>query len=592
MKKYLLFGVFIILVQFVVAQDFEVEKAQVDIYINKEGFFDVEERYDLVFTQNKHGIYRNIQLVYDLENEHGEHEKRRIKISKIKIPNHKFSTESLLQKFSKDLEIKIGDPNKTVFGNQHYDIHYRVHNAFLFESDQTHFYWNIIPPGWRTTFKDLDFNIHIPEGVSIDREAVFVYFGSVGTSNESDLFEISIENGIIRGRSKPEFQSGFGESVTVLIKLPKDAVKEIVPIWPFWGDYGWTLILGFFVTIFYWIWNKFGKDDHVVATISYFPPEGIDSAMAGFLIDDSADSPDLISFIPAWGSKGIIRVEEIKKKGFFGKADTKLIRLKSLPEDVPAYERVIFNGLFSSGNDLASTIMQSAAGDFLKKNLNINLETADSRPGADEVLVSDLKNNFYINMQQAKKHLKDAAQTYYDPKAKKIMYWTIGGLILIGLGVAALFLFAWGILAMIGTIAVFGILLFFSQYLIKKNKKGNRLLSEIKGFKQFIKVAEANKLKMLIEEDPNYFEKTMAYALAFGLFSQWAKKFAALDISPPQWYSGTAGVMSMNSFSKSFSNTMQTAQRTMVSSPSGSGSGGGGGGSAGGGFGGGGGGSW
>src|SRR5690606_13635793 len=197
----------------------------------------------------------------------------------------------------------------------------------------------------------VDFTIELPKDLPLLEDDVFVYSGSTGITTESEWFDVEVQNDLVTVRSKPGFESGFGESVTVLIKMPKDAVKEIVPFWPFWSDYGWTLILGLVVITFYWIWNKYGKDDRAVAAISYFPPDNIDSAMAGFLIDDSADSPDLISLIPAWGSKGIIRMEEIEKKGWFGKADTKLIKLKDLPADSPAYEQTLFKGLFKPGNN-------------------------------------------------------------------------------------------------------------------------------------------------------------------------------------------------------------------------------------------------
>jgi len=156
----------------------------------------------------------------------------------------------------------------------------------------------------------------------------------------------------------------------------------------------------------------------------------------------------------------------------------------------------------------------------------------------------------------------------------------------------ATFLFTWGLIAAVAVVPVVVILLVLSPYLVKKNPSGDEMLSDLKGFRQFIRVAEENKLKMLLEEDPSYFETTMAYAVAFGMFKRWASKFESLNIEPPRWYSttSTAGLMSMNSFSNSFSSSLKSAQTTMISSPSSSGSGGGG--SSGGGFGGGGGGSW
>ena len=543
------------------AQGFEVDYAKVDIYINSDGYFDVVENYDITFTSPKHGIYRTIQTGYDLETAEGDKEWRKIKISNVEVPGHKFSADfDFVQKLDDNFNIKIGNKNATVFGPQHYQIKYRVYNAFLYENNVIRFYWNIKSDLWQAPFKKVDFTIHPPGNTVVSADDIFVYSGYTGTAQVSEEFNTRFENGVFKAESHKDFLSNIGASVTVLLNLPPGSVIELEPFWPFWTDYGWILILGAFIFVFYFIWNKYGKDDKVVIATTYFPPQGIDPAMAGFLIDDTSDTRDLISLIPYWGSQGLLRMEEIPKSGWFGKADTKLTRLIPLPEDAKIYEEEIFTGLFGG-------------------------------PGfGKEILVSGLKNTFYTTMQSASASLKQKAQTYYDPKARKIKTLTTLGVIFIGLGLIVLFLFNWGILAAGAVVPIEIFLLIMTQYLVKKNSKGNEMLSELKGFKQFIKVAEENKLKMLLAEDPTYFESTMAYALAFGMFDQWAKKFESFNLEPPTWYVSPMGVFSMNQFSQSFSSAISSAQSTMVSSPSSSSSGGGG--SSGGGFGGGGGGSW
>jgi uncharacterized membrane protein YgcG len=544
-----------------IAQGFVVDNAKVDIYISEEGYFDVVEKYDLTFTERKHGIYRNIQIKYNLITSEGERETRRIKIRKVEVLRYKYEDEpDFVQDFSDYFEIKIGDKDKTLIGPHRYEIKYRVYNAFLFEDSQVQFYWNIKPDQWRTNFRNLEFSIHPPENASLNLDDFSVYSGVSGHTELSKEFEIDYSDGIYNVKSRPGFNSGYGQSVTALLKMPRGSVKEIKPFWPFWSDYGWTLVLAIILGLFYWIWRKFGKDDSVVAAISYFPPIGVDSAMAGFLIDDRADTPDLISLIPSWGSRGIIKMEQIPKSGFFGKEDTKITRLQPLPADSPDYEEEIFTGLF--GND---------------------------SEGEKEILVSSLENTFYTTMSSAKEKLRTKAEIYYDPKARKIKKQTTIGILLVNVALFFLFLFTWGLLAALAIIPVTIFLLIMTFYLVKKNSKGNEVLSELQGFKQFIKVAEENKLKMLLHDSPNYFETTMAFAVAFGLFDKWAKKFEALDLQPPTWYTSSAGVMSMNNFSNSFSSSLASTQSTMVSAPSSSSSGGG---SSGGGFGGGGGGSW
>lgn len=576
------------------AQDFTVNNYTVDIHINQKGYFDVVENYDLNFNTHKHGIYRTIQTNYDLINSEGIKEKRKIKISNVKVPNYKFDAPfDFVQKLDDKIDIKIGDKDITLIGPQHYEIKYRVTNAFLFEDLLIKFYWNIKPQDWQADFHKISFKVHVPENVEISNANSFVYSGNRGIDSVSDDIKVQYGSGVFEGSSIDNFVSHPGQSVTVLINLPANSIKEIKPLWPFWNEYGWLFFIGALISTFYVVWRKYGKDEKVVSTTSYYPPENMDPAMAGFLINDKDDSSDLISLIPHWGSKGLLKIEEIPKKGLFGQADTKLIQLKPLPSTAPEYEQEIFNGLFESANN--ANVVDGFQVDIGEKatefvNQILGKDKIDLKPG--EVLVSSLKNSFYTKMNSALSTLKEKAQPYYEAKSKKVQGITWGVLIALAILLTLIGLFFWGPLAAVSIAITCVILILLNIYMIKKNAKGNQVLSELKGFKQFIKVAEENKLKMLLKDDPGYFENTMGYALAFGLFEKWAKKFDALNLPPPNWYtSASHNSLSMHNFSKSFASSMSGVKSNMVSSPSSSGSSSGGG-SSGGGFGGGGGGSW
>ena len=551
-----------------VAQAFEVEHAKVDIYINADGYFDVVENYLINFKSPKHGIIRTIQTNYDLLTFEGKKEKRKIKIRNVEVLGHKFSADfNFTQNRSDNFDIKIGSKRVMVLGEQHYQIKYRVYNAFLFEKDVIRFYWNIKPDNWEGSFKRLDFTVHPPENIKVSVKDFFVYSGSTGTTDESGEFNIRFENGFFTSESYNTFFSGRGSSVTVLLNLPPGSIIAPNPFWAFWYRFGWVLILSILVLVFYLIWYFYGKDEEVVMAIAYFPPQDIDSAMAGFLIDDLADTRHLVSLIPYWASRGLIKMEELPNGGYFGKDDIKLIRLKPLPEDSADYEQEIFKSLFGPSGEKS------------------------------EIIMSKLKKTFYVFMSTARTYLTRKAQMYYDPKANKVRSLAAGRIGLTGVGLFVWFILYWGVLAAIMVIPVVIFLLIITPHLKKKNAKGSELLSELRGFQEFIKVAEVNKLKMLLDEYPTYFETTMAYALAFGMFDEWAKKFEVLNLQPPTWYTSSAGAFTMHQFSKSFSGAIASAQATMVRSPSvrsssSSSSSSRGGGSSGGGFGGGGGRSW
>lgn len=560
-NKYSFF--FLLLCLFIgTAQDFTVNNYSVSITIHKEGYFDVVENYDLNFEVPKHGIYRKIQTKYEFVDSTGTSSTRKIRIANIDVPNYKFDKPfDFVQKFQDQLEIKIGDKDKSLIGPQHYEIHYRVYNALLFKESEIQFYWNIKPEDWDANFQQINFTIHVPKDIYLSKENSFVYSGAKGTSGQSKDIRTYFANGEFSGSSKLGFISYPGHSVTVLINMPAGAVMEYRPFWPFWNNYGYIFLIGILIAVFFWVWWNFGKDERAIASTTYYPPEHIDPALAGFLINDREDNSDLISLIPYWGAKGLIKLEEVPKKGLFGSKDTKIFKLQPLPLDATVYEREIFYGLFSGST-------------------SIDLE---------EVLVSSLKNTFHTKMESARKLLKENAQPYYEGESRKVQSIMYVLLFLLAIGFTLIGLFVWGPLAALAIVASCIVLIYINRFMVRKNAKGNRLFSELKGFRRFIRVAEEKKLKMLITEDPHYFENTMGYALAFGMFNKWAKKFDALDIPPPTWYTSTKG-MAMNDFSRSFSSAMDKAKSNMVSSPSSSRSSGGG--SSGGGFGQGGGGSW
>src|SRR5690606_21192748 len=78
---------------------------------------------------------------------------------------------------------------------------------------------------------------------------------------------------------------------------------------------------------------------------------------------------------------------------------------------------------------------------------------------------------------------------------------------------------------------IFNFLFFFTVFpflfayitnkLLTKNKKGKSVMPELLGFYQFVKMAETDRIRTLLQEDPLYFEKTMPYAVAFNLLKEW-----------------------------------------------------------------------
>lgn len=153
----------------------------------------------------------------------------------------------------------------------------------------------------------------------------------------------------------------------------------------------------------------------------------------------------------------------------------------------------------------------------------------------------------------------------------------------------------------VGIIAIGGITLMFRSW-PNRTEYGVKMLGKIKGFKNFLEVAEKDKLEALVRENPTYFYDILPFTYVLGVSDEWIKKFEVIVLQAPSWYDSSI-TFSVTTFSSFMISTMVIANRAMTtgltggstgSSSGGSSSGGSssGGGSSGGGSGGGGGGSW
>jgi uncharacterized membrane protein YgcG len=148
------------------------------------------------------------------------------------------------------------------------------------------------------------------------------------------------------------------------------------------------------------------------------------------------------------------------------------------------------------------------------------------------------------------------------------------------------------------------VVLFF--YLLRApTVSGRKTMDEIEGFKQYLGVAEEDRLNYLHppEKTPQLFEKYLPYAVALDVENRWAERFAgvlaaaaAAGAATAAWYSGDRDIWSdPNRFVDRVGSTLASTVAAASTAPGSSGdgsSGSGGGGSSGGGGGGGGGSGW
>jgi hypothetical protein len=539
---------------------------QTEIIVNADSSLLITERIvaDCGNATGKHGIFR--VLPSQIRTTDGKVFKTPIKLISITDFNGKpleYSKSSDL--LAHTITWKIGDPNVTVHGTNSYEIKYLVQNAIRF-ADATfdEFYWNLLGNFWDLEIDNFNATIFLPDQVNKADVAIDYYTGILGSKDKSLAQYKWLTAHSLQFSSTKTLK--INQGITASLTFPKGIFAEYQPsVFEKYGAFSTALIPVLVFVVCLLIWKKHGKDPRAKKAImaEYDPPQGMSPIQVGGLMANGKFGNSWLSAgLINMAVKGLLKIEEIYKKQFIGSArDYKFSKTNDLKnfESLCVTEKELYAKFFENG---------------------------------DEVLLSNLKNKFYLKIPVIKKVAKD------DLLARGLVT-NAGFKYQVGMGVAAVL--TWIGATIVGTtylpltvaLVVSGIImLFFSVYMPKKTEAGAELEWQIKGFKLFMETAE--KYRQQFYEKENIFERLLPYAMVFGITKQWIAKTRAIfgeeyfKTHQPVWFAGAAlGDFNVDKFTESMSN-VASAVAANVGSPSGAGGHGG----AGGGGGGGGGGGW
>ena len=470
--------------------------------------------------------------------------------------------------------------------------------------------------------------------------------------------EVSLNNiSITRGRYNEavitplgaEENSDNGQTFTINVQeriSPADqlVIKADVPLLSFRRPVHPAMLALMFasvlmVAISVAIFLRFGKDDPIIPVVEVYPPDGMNSPEIGFVNDENTNSEKMTSVIYNWASAGYLQIEEDEK----GKV--KLRKLKEMGAERPDYELQMFNGMFSLGAAGAVTAKQlsqsfytyisSGIGEVRKKFKTEPTEMYEKNAVYQSAILAmamlPLIAYYFIakTVLGVRSILSIAGvDTILILYFIVIMFLSVRGVITKATKGAAITLIM-NLFPMMAAIFVFyasfsletgfskfpklpfyvaaissGAMFILAWVTKKRSAYGVSIKGRVQGFKEFLQVAEKDRLEMLLEQDPEYFYNILPYAQVLGVSKQWQKRFAEITLLPPTWYITTnERTINTNNLTRDITRKVNSFSKTASRSPSSSGGGsdsyggssGGGysdGGSSGGGSGGGGGSSW
>ena len=559
------------------------------------------------------GIFRKIPLINNITRTDGTKSSNKAQITNISVSeNYTTYTESGYK------VIKIGNSEQTLTGKHSYTIKYRYNIGKDPLKNADELYYNLIGNEWDTTIKKLSFTIKMPK--TFDKTLLGFSSGSKGSTNSSNIY-YSVDGNIINGSINSPLRAG--EGVTIRLTLPEGYFVKA----------GWKIdiysiiiiaISTCFILVALLLWLEYGKDDKVIETVEFYPPEGFNSAEIGYIYKGSVDNASIISLLIYLANKGYLKIEQIEDQGLFKKTKGfRFIKLKEYDGN-NENEQMFLEGLFSYGR---TSVTATLLYDEFYKTLNKIKSNMNSKENKEQIF--DYKASMSRKIVTVLAILmfciitiKPVLEyTEFTSLIFAILFPVIGFSVLFGMlfGNTSISVKIFGVIwglgfggmpwativlpallnnetylssYFIGIICIM-ILCIFIKIMPKRTKYGNELLGKVKGFRRFLQTAEKSQLESLVEQNPEYFYNILPYTYALDVSKVWMEQFETIALKAPDWYDSRDD-FNMNNFSTFMTTTMAAATTAMSSSPSDSSSGGGssGGGSSGGGSGGGGGGSW
>ncbi|GHV44253.1 hypothetical protein FACS1894204_01070 [Synergistales bacterium] len=607
-----------------------IDALDMNIVVRDDNSYVVTETYDVTFNEKRHGIIRELPLLY--LGAPGE-------VRDVKVEGAPFTA----WREKNNMVVRIGDADKWADTKTHYILRYiyDVGGDRLRNKDE--FVYNLIAD-YDAPITKMTFRVEMPH--PFDVTPLNFTQGERG-SVKNDAVEFKVNGAVITGRLKAA--SRPHELMTIALPLPDGYYTAAVRkqnLGTFICDYWWGFVLGF-EALALALWAAVGKNKQIFPSVQFYPPQGVTPAEIGYIIDGSADPMDIISMIIYWAGKGCLTIEEITRKTMLGLGSQKgfmFRKLNNLGSDAKSFEKRMFKEMFAFGDGSeVTTFTLEATHFFLTLDAaaagvtNLYAAKPETRIYAKgmgwrgalvclpALLIAALAG--FVPTFMSTGDIQNAAtscllalpfmvaaliygamvsslRTATRKAKRRTIFWCFivptllaaygvyqGCSLGIGLHIMLLIVGA----CVLGLLAMcFPIILAFRCS--KRTELGDRYMELVLGFKAFLTAAERDKINMLVNENPNYFYDVLPYVVALGVTDKWARNFEELSVPPPDWYrSDTRDRFRANTFavgiggslknlSDTVSNTVQSS-RTSSSGGRAGGTGGswGGGGSSGGG---------
>lgn len=442
---------------------------------------------------------------------------------------------------------------------------------------------DVVGFGWSVPLNDVRITVHFPENSKLSYD---VYSGDYqSTSNQADVKTQQLDATTLlltADRLERIYQSDYGqrmaEGITLSFSLGRGVLQDYQPA--VFLEHSWSILLfcGIGLVLAALLWALLPKRRELITTVNVRAPEEMDPMAMGKWLDGVIDNEDVTSMLYYFADKGYLHID------FSDEDDPVLVqKVASLPAGEAIHARTLFDGLFKHAD------RQVIPGETPFDEDTIRVTTR----------VSKLKHRFYESVNVAKEQVakpriyegksiffyllggivgglisifasltaarmrvgggySDASGIFlcvpilvlwvlgyvgenyrYKWKKSKRFWFTFGEIAitaffaLIFLGTFAThFMTTWEKLLLCVTVFVCA---FSTLGKLNRKERYSERLGHILGFKDFIVYTEEDKIKAMLEENPELFYKVLPYAQVLGVTDEWEDKFKNITLTPPTW---------------------------------------------------------
>jgi len=394
-------------------------------------------------------------------------------------------------------------------------------------------------------------------------EAPVAYAENVRTALSEDGKTLYMSADVLKLKHNLKYEERMAVGFTVESLFNEGTLASIAETKYFTKNLIWIILGGVLcVGLAAFICIKTRKKVEMITVVNVTAPDEMDPMKMGKWLDGVVDNEDVTSMIYYFAEKGYLEIDLTDED------DPILIKKCDLPQDAPTYIKTLFNGLFKSGEEVATSSLSEkyfASVEMAKKQMpSPTMYQPKSIFGflaggilgglyaalTPMIMASQIGGGYsyfagFIAFLPIVAILFFAyIRENYRYKWKKNVHFAVGvGLIIIALiGTLGFAFFLASHIMTNFEIVVMDVFCFIATLICTSalSRRGEYVkeLGDILGFKDFIIYTEEDKIKFMLEENPQLYYKVLPYAQVLGVTNEWEEKFANILIPAPAWCSG------------------------------------------------------